>query len=128
MRIVSEVLSIREARAGLSRIVAGFRDGETDVRVIGNHRRPQAVLMSAAVLQDLLQRMEDLEDLLAVGSRSGGAPEEFMTVEELGLAVGLSVAEVESLADEAEADPGFMALVADHLVESPGKPVVSSSQ
>jgi len=102
MEIVPEVLSIREARDGLSRLVADFNDGETKVRVIGAHRRPQAVLMSADVLQGLLQSLEDLEDLVAVmGDRDGGESMP-MSVEELGLAVGLSADEVGALGQDTE--------------------------
>ncbi|WP_223624133.1 nucleotidyltransferase domain-containing protein [Microbacterium sp. EST19A] len=40
-----EVTSVSDARAGLSRIIATFRDGSVAPVIIGSHRRPEAALL-----------------------------------------------------------------------------------
>ncbi|MFA4896956.1 MULTISPECIES: nucleotidyltransferase domain-containing protein [Microbacterium] len=53
-----EVLSVADARAGLSRLIAGLRDNPAAAPVaIGSHRKPEAVLLSV----DEYQRVSDRE-------------------------------------------------------------------
>ncbi|GGD69712.1 nucleotidyltransferase domain-containing protein [Microbacterium murale] len=53
-----EVLSVADARAGLSRLIAGLRDNPAAAPVaIGSHRKPEVVLLSV----DEYQRVSDRE-------------------------------------------------------------------
>lgn len=53
-----EVLSVADARAGLSRLIAGLRDNPAAVPVIiGSHRKPEVVLLS----MDEYQRVSNRE-------------------------------------------------------------------
>lgn len=50
-----DVIPVAEARAGLSRVLASFRSGDTSEPVVlGSHRRPEAVLLPIERYQRLL--------------------------------------------------------------------------
>lgn len=56
-----EVISISDARAGLSRLIAGLRDDPAAVPVaIGSHRKPEAVVLSIDGYRRIAERVPAL--------------------------------------------------------------------
>lgn len=62
------LVPITEAKARLSEIV---RESEDRNVLLMKHGRPGAVVMSASRYEDLLARVEDMEDRLSIYEREG---------------------------------------------------------
>jgi len=63
-----KMVPISEAKGRLSEIV---RDSESDDVLLLRHGRPTAVVMSTARFEALMERMEDMDDRLAVYEAEG---------------------------------------------------------
>lgn len=57
------VMTTRDARAGLSQIIAGFRASGASAQpvVLGAHRKPEAVLVPVELFERLAPLLEDLQ-------------------------------------------------------------------
>jgi antitoxin StbD len=65
---MAELVSISAAKARLSELV---RDSDREDVLLMRHSHPVAVLLSARRYEDLLERIDDLEDRLAVHEAEG---------------------------------------------------------
>ena len=61
-KALPDVLSVREARVSLSRLLARFRERGLDAEpvFVGSHRRADAVLLSMALFEELAPVIEDI--------------------------------------------------------------------
>lgn len=59
----AQVLPISEARSELSTIVSRFREqgAESTPVLFGSHRKPEGVIISFSMWQEILEQIEDIE-------------------------------------------------------------------
>jgi antitoxin StbD len=65
----NKTVSVTELKRNLSSVLS--QAGDDPVAVL-NHNRPEAYLLSASHYEQLLERLENLEDARLVQERSGG--------------------------------------------------------
>ena len=75
----NKTVSVTELKRNLSSVLSQAGD---DAVAVLNHNRPEAYLLSAALYERLLERLEDLEDAKLVRERADG-PFEDVSLDEL---------------------------------------------
>ena len=65
----NKTVSVTELKRNLASVLS--QAGDDPVAVL-NHNKPEAYLLSAALYERLLERLEDLEDARLVRERAGG--------------------------------------------------------
>jgi prevent-host-death family protein len=79
---MTQLVPVSEAKAKLTALV---RDSEAENVVIMNHGRPAAVLLGARRYDELMERLDDLEDRLSVHEAEGVTIDRDKLMAELGL-------------------------------------------
>lgn len=95
------VLSVTEARKALPQLARSFRGRSSDTGIVffGSHRRADAAIVPAALIEKLEPYLEDLLIAERVRARSA-AREGTLTLEELDERLGLDPADVEAAKSE----------------------------
>ena len=103
-----EILTTTEARTGLSKLAAGFREEGIEAGIVffGPHRRPDGAIVPAALLEALAPHLEDIVIAEGVRRRRAEDTGERLTAEEAIELGRFTVAEVEREANRIAAELG----------------------